>query len=204
MANTSRINGFRPVKHLNGAPYNGQANLYYVATASDEIYVGDVAKRGSAADSNGIPGADLCGATDQPIGVVVGIMDAGFTPVNKMTTGDLTLGFPYNQRIDASDTGRYILVADSPDLVFEVEAGNGTPAAADIGLNASHANGTRSSSVNVCPAYIDMGTEATTATLNFKLLGFSLKADNEVGANAKMLVSFNVHAYGSVGTVGIA
>ncbi len=38
MANTSSINGFRPVKHLNGSPYNGQANIYYVASAADEIF----------------------------------------------------------------------------------------------------------------------------------------------------------------------
>ena len=61
MANTSRINGFRPVKHTNGSPYNGQSNMYYVASAADEILVGDIAKLGGSADTNGIPSADLCG-----------------------------------------------------------------------------------------------------------------------------------------------
>ena len=45
MANTSRISGFRPVKHSTGAPYNGQANLYYFpSTDGTAAYVGDVVK----------------------------------------------------------------------------------------------------------------------------------------------------------------
>ena len=53
MANTSRINGFKVVKHLNGSPYNGQANLYYVASAADEILAGDVVKLSGSGDANG-------------------------------------------------------------------------------------------------------------------------------------------------------
>jgi len=202
MANTSRINGFRVVKHTNGSPFNGQANIYYVASAADEILVGDVVKLGGSADANGIPTADLCGATDVPVGIVIGVMHSKFDPVGKMTTGSVALDVPAVTQIAASGAG-YILVADSPDIVMEVEASNGTPAATDIGLNASHANGTRTSSTRTSPAYIDFGTEATTSTLNFRLLGFVQRVDNEIGASAKMLVGFNVHQFNSVGTTGI-
>ena len=45
MANTSQINGFKPVKHLNGSPYNGQANLYEVpSTEAVPVFVGDLVK----------------------------------------------------------------------------------------------------------------------------------------------------------------
>ncbi len=202
MANTSRIKGFTVVKHTNGSPYNGQANIYYVSSAADEILAGDVVKLGGSADANGIPTADLCGATDVPVGIVLGIMQSKFDPVGKMTTGSVSLDLPAAAQIAASGSG-YILVADSPDIVCEVEASNGTPAAANIGLNISHANGSRTSSTVVSPAYIDFGTEATTSTLNFRLLGFVQRPDNEIGASAKMLVGFNVHQYGSVGTTGI-
>lgn len=202
MANTSRINGFRPVKHTNGSPYNGQANLYYVASAADEILVGDVVKISGSADANGIQGADLCGASDVPVGVVVGIMHSKFDPVGKMTTGAVSLDLPAQTQIAASGSG-YILVADSPDVVMEAEASNGTPQATDIGLNISHANGSRTSSTVTSPAYLDFGTEATTSTLNFRLIGFSQKIDNEVGASAKMLCMFNVHQFNGVGTTGI-
>ena len=202
MANVSKINGFRPVKHLNGSPYNGQSNLYYVASAADEILVGDVIKLSGSADANGIPGADLCGATDVPIGVVVGVLHSKFDPVGGMTTGAVSLDLPAQAQIAASGSG-YILVADSPDLILEAEAANGTPAVTDIGLNISHANGARTSATVTSPAYLDFGTEATTSTLNFNLRGFVQTPKNEVGASAKMLVGFNVHQFKSVGTTGI-
>lgn len=202
MANTSRINGFRAVKHLNGSPYNGQANLYYVSSATDEILVGDPVKLAGSADANGIASVDIAGASDVCCGVVVGIMQSKFDPAGKMTTGAVSLDLPAAAQIAASGTG-YVLVADSPDVVFEVETSNGTPAVENIGLNASHALGARTAATVTSPATIDMGTEAATSTLNFKLLGFSQKVGNEVGASAKMLVMFNVHQFGSVGTTGL-
>ena len=202
MANTSRISGFKVVKHTNGSPYNGQANIYYVSSAADEILAGDIVKLGGSADANGIPTADLAAATDVPVGVVVGIMQSKFDPVGKMTTGAVSLDLPAAAQIAASGSG-YILVADSPDIVLEGETSNGTPAAADIGLNVKHANAARTSSTVTSPATIDIGTIATTSTLNFRLLGFVQRPGNEIGASAKMLVGFNVHQFGSVGTTGV-
>jgi len=192
MANTSRVNGLRVVKHLNGSPYNGQANIYYVASAGDEILVGDPVKIGGAADANGIPGADLCGVSDVPLGVVVGVYHSKFDPAGKMNSGSTALDLPAATQIAASGTG-YILVADSPDVVMEAETSNGTIALADI------TSATTSSTVT-----IDAGTEATTSTLNFRLLGFVQRPDNEFpAASARVLVGFNRHQFGSVGTTGI-
>lgn len=207
MANTSRINGFRPVKHLNGSPYNGQANIYYVASAADELFAGDVVKLSGSADANGIPGADLAAASDVPIGIVVGVLHSKFDPVGKMTTGSTALDLPAAAQIAASGAG-YILVADSPDIIMEVEADtSATPAAADVGLNASHivlANSlTRTSATTTSTAAINTTTKATTSTLNFQILGFAQKVDNEIGASARLHVRFNRHQFMSVGTTGI-
>lgn len=202
MANTSRISGFRPVKSLNGAPYNGQANLYYVASATDEILVGDIVKLGGSADANGIPTADLCGAIDVPLGVVVGIVNPKLDPAGKMSTGSITLDLPATTQIAAAAAG-YILVCDDPNVIMEAEASNGTPTANDVGLNISHANGARTSATVTSPAYLDFGTEAITSTLNFRLVGFVQRVDNEIGASAKMLCGFNVHQFKSVGNTGI-
>lgn len=202
MANTSKINGFRPVKHLNGSPYNGQANLYYVASAADEILVGDLVKLSGSGDTNGIPGADLCGVTDVPIGVVVGIKHSKFDPVGGLTTGAVSLDIPAQAQIAASGSG-YIMVADSPDILLEVEASNGTPAATDIGLNVKHANGARTAATVTSPAYLDVGTLTTASLTNLAVYGFSPLVNNEVGASAKMLARFNVHQFKSVGTNGV-
>lgn len=201
MANTSRINGFRVVKTQSGNNV-GVANLYYVASAADEILAGDIVKLGGTADANGIPTADLCGATDVPIGVVVAVLHSKFDPNGNMTTGSVSLDLPAVTQIAASGSG-YILVNDDPHVIMEVEASNGTPAVTDIGLNASHANGTRTASTITSPAYLDFGTEATTSTLNFEILGLARRPDNEMGASAKLLVRFNRHQYNSVGTTGI-
>lgn len=203
MANTSRINGFRPVKHLNGSPYNGQANVYYVASAGDEILVGDPVKLAGSSDAYGYPTADLSGITDVACGIVVGVMHSKWTPAGIMTTGSTALDLPAEAQIAASGAG-YILVADSPDIVFEVETSNGTCAAADIGLNVTPALAARTSATVTSPATVDMGTESTTSTLMFKLLGFSQKVGNEPAvASAKVLVMFNAHQFGSVGTTGL-
>jgi hypothetical protein len=202
MANTSRISGFRVVGNLSGGAATGQVHLYNVVSAADEILVGDIVKLGGTATASGVPTADLCGATDVPIGVVVAIVNPKLDQDGKITTGSITLDLPAATQIAASGTG-FILVADDPDVIMEVEASNGTPAATDFGLNASHANGTRTSSTTTSPAYLDFGTEATTSTLNFQILGMPRRADNEIGASMKLLVRFNVHQYKSVGTTGI-
>ncbi len=137
-----------------------------------------------------------------PVGVVVGIVNPKLDPDGKMTAGSIALDVPTVNQIAASGSG-YILVVDDPGVVMEVEASNGTPAATDVGLNASHANGTRDATTRTSPAYLDFGTEATTNTLNFQILGLVRRADNEMGASAKLLVRFNVHqkkaATGSTG-----
>lgn len=204
MANTSRINGFRVVKNI-GMGNNSQTNVYYVASAADEILVGDIVKHGGSADANGIATADLAGPTDVPIGVVVAILHSKFDPVGKMTTGSTALDVPAVTQIAVSGAG-YILVNDSPDVILEVEAGTGGTALAvtDIGANVKHANGTRTSATTTSPAVIDTAvTPATTSTYMFQLLGFVQRVGNEIGASARVLVRFNVHQYNSVGTTGI-
>lgn len=201
MANTSRINGFTVIG-TNGGGNNGKVSVYYVASAADEILRGDVIKLGGSADANGIPTADLCGAGDVPVGICVGILPNKFDPAGNMTSGSMLLDLPLTTQIAASGSG-YILVADDPHIEMEVEASNGTPAVTDIGLNASHANGARTSATVTSPAYLDFGTEATTSTLNFQILGLVRRVDNEMGASARLRVRFNRHQYNTVGTTGI-
>lgn len=192
MANTSRINGFRPVMHLNGSPYNGQARKYFIP-ASDvtAVYVGDIVKLAGSADTDGTCATvALAAASDVPVGVVVAI---------ERNAADLSISGLYR----AASTARYVWVADSPDLILEAETSNGTAAAANVGLNVSHAVGTPTAATATSGAYINMGTAAVTSTLNFRILGFVSRPDNEVAASAKLLVGFNVHQFGSVGTTGL-
>lgn len=206
MANTSKINGFRVVKHLNGSPYNGQANIYYVASAGDEMFVGDVVKLAGSADANGIATVDLAAATDIPVGVIIGIMHSKFDPNGKMNSGSTALDSGATTPGIAVSGAAYVLVADSPDIVIEGEVNTaGTAwAATDIGSNMKHALGTRTTTTSVSPLAFDSAVApTTTSTFMYQLLGFVKAPNNEIGASARVLARFNVHQYGSLGTTGL-
>lgn len=194
MANVSRINGFRPVKTKQGAPWNGMANLYFIPSSDGTaVYIGDCVKLAGDASTDGTaPTVQLAAAGDAIVGIVV-----GFLP----NPDNLNVGGTYR----LASTDRYVWVCDNPDIVLEAETSNGTPATADVGLNVNHATGTPSTTFARSGAYIDMGTKATTSSgKTFKLLGFTPRVNNEVGASAKMLVSINLHQHvtGGVSTGG--
>ena len=203
MANTSRIQGFRPVKHISGAPYNGQANLYYISSAAANIGIGDlVVTNGSASPAGVATVTGVTAGSTAAVGVIVGIVNSKFDPVaGAMSAGSVSLDTP---QYVASGGSAYVLVADDPDLVFEAETSNGTPAVADVGLNASHAATAFDTTRGISQQTIDMGTKATTAALTLKILGFVVRPDNEIGASAKMHVVINNHQLkGSTGTAGV-
>ena len=69
MASVSRINGFRPVKHINGSAWNGQSEVCFMASGdSTVVMVGDAVKlAGDARAATGVPTVTRSGATDVPL-----------------------------------------------------------------------------------------------------------------------------------------
>lgn len=212
MANTSKINGFRPVKHVTGAPYNGQANIYGVASGdSTALFVGDVVKLAADGNAAGIQyvtaHASGTAGTGQPaLGVVVGIINTKLDPVDgRMSAGSISLDTPVYR---PGSVEQYVLVADSPDLIYEVEATAAGSAysfaVADIGQNANIFAGSGSTSTGNSAHSLNMSDKGTAATLPFKIVGVSKKIGNEVTGNyTKVLVQINNHQFKSVGTVGV-
>ena len=210
MANTSRVNGFKPVKHLNGAPYNGQANLYEVpAGETVPVFVGDLVKLSDSAATSLYPAVEaVVGASAQisagPIlGAVVGIVNSKFDPVaGALSTGSISLDTPVYR---PASTKQFVLVADNTDLVFEAEA-DASVAATSIGLNVgvgatAHTNPLLT---GASPMYVYSTTAPdTTSTRPLQILGIVNRPDNEIGANSKVLVRINVQSYGSVGVAGV-
>ena len=212
MANTSKINGFRPVKHVTGAPYNGQANIYGVSSGdSTALFVGDVVKLAADGNAAGIQyvtahAAGTAGTGQPALGVVVGIINTKLDPVEgRMSAGSISLDTPVYR---PGSVEQYVLVADSPDLIFEVEATAAGSAysfaVADVGQNANIFAGSGSTSTGNSAHSLNMSDKGTAATLPFKIVGVSKKIDNEVTGNyTKVLVQINNHQYKSVGTVGV-
>jgi hypothetical protein len=197
MANAIRPSGLWPVKHLNGSPWNGQANVYYIAPADTNAYaIGDPVVSSGNGDSNGIPGITLAAATGALRGVIVGI---GTTPS--------LIANPHNLDQTIRPSGAqaisyYALVVDSPDTIFQVqEPGTGTAlTSAAIGFNINLVVGTNNGYVSGWTLSNTGG--ATTSTLQMKLLGLAQIQNNAFGNGATWLATINNHEL-SAGTTGV-
>ena len=210
MANISKINGFRAVKHVTGAPYNGQANIYATAAADGTaIFVGDPGKITSDANAQGVQIVTKATAGAAVLGICVGVINPKLDPVaGTITTGSIALDTPQYR---AASTAQYILVCDSTDVIYEVEAATGANAAysfavADVGLNADATTVAGSTTTGTSGAALNMAGAATTATLQFKIIGVVQRPDNEITGNyTKVLVKINnAQLSAGTGTAGVA
>jgi hypothetical protein len=201
MASVSRANGFRPVKTVLGAAYNGQSNVYFVpSTDSTVIMVGDAVKlAGDARAATGAPTVTRSGATDVPVGIVVGILFTGVGDTTNMPPVS-DLNTPVYRR---ASTDRYLLVCDDPNVVYEVQyAGTSVAAAtitANVGLNGQFTTTAGSTASGASGMQLDSSGLATTATLPLKIVGFANRPDNIPG---DVYFSYFVKLNGSTNSSG--
>lgn len=192
MANVAAPIGLRPVGTVSGAPYTGAARIYSVAAGdASAIFIGDAVKiAGTTQIVNGSPYSDVVIAAtgDVLVGVVIGVLPA--------TRDSLTYR--------AASTQRLLLVADDPNLLFEISQGSGgTPLTAnDVGLNANLSVVAGSTVTGYSASVIDNATEATTNTLDLKIVSIVDRADNDIGsavgtgaASSHFLVRINRHLF---------
>ena len=212
MPNTSRISGFRPVKHVTGSAYTGQGNIYAVQAAdATALFVGDPVALDGNANAAGIPSVTKAAAAGPVLGVVIGIVNAKLDPVTgAMTAGAIALDTP---QFRAASTAQYVLVEYAPDVIYEAEIVTGSNAAytylaADVGLNVSHTTVAGSTTTGTSAAAADFATKATTATLPFKFLGTVQRVDNESFSGTSTAVKglFKINAAtlgGGTGATGV-
>lgn len=183
MSSVSRLNGFRPVKTITGAPYNGQGELAFLpASDSSVVMVGDAVKLlGDARAATGVPTVTRVSAgTDIAYGIVVGILFTGVgDTINVPPVTDLNT--PVYRR---ASTDRYVLVCTDPNIVYEAQYLTTSVAAAtvtaNVGLNGSWdvtAGNTSTGSSGMSIAALS----ATTATLPLKVVGIPNRPDNIPG-----------------------
>lgn len=198
MANANRPAGLTPVNNILTGEYSGQARIYSIAQADGNAYaIGDPVKSSGDADAFGVAGVTLATAGAAARGVIVsagGLVRAGFfgDPTNLLTTV-----------IPATKTKvYYVAVVDDPNVIFEMQEINSGTAftSAEVGLNANWVAGANNGFVSGFT--IDNTTEATTATLNVKLLGLAQRSDNAYGLASKWLVLINSHEL-RAGTTGV-
>jgi hypothetical protein len=211
MANTSRINGFKPVKHLAGAPYNGQSTLYEVSSSdSNPVFVGDLVKLSTNASTSGVPCVQSVVAASSQItagpilGAVVGVLNAKMDPLDGlMTGGSIALDTPQYR---VASTKQFVLVADDPGLIYEAEA-DAAVTLANIGFNVGVGASAHTNPLitGASPMYVySTTTPDATSTRPLQIVGQVKRADNETAAAFnKVLVRINVHSFGSVGVAGV-
>lgn len=212
MANPNRVAGLSPVAYLNGSMYDGKGRMYAIPT-SDSTYnyfVGDVV----SLVGGGTAGGDT--ATGLPI---VALTAAGSTAVGVITAiGVNPKGGPYINPNDLSKVYApitktvtyYALVADDPNIIFEVqEGGTGTnlTAGTACGRNSNLLLGASATTAAVTTfvsgtTLDNTAAPTTTSTLNFKILSFAQRSDNAFsttpatgGAYQKWWVLLNNHSY---------
>ena len=187
MANIDAPRGFKPVRYVSGAPYNGSVNIYSTAAGdATAIYVGDpvtIAASGTAQVVNGDTYADVDQAATGNIvtGVVVSVLP------------DTRDSLVYR----AASTLRLLAVCDDPDVLFEIqEVSGGTALTANaIGLNADFVVASGSATTGFSGVELNNSGEASTNTLDVKLIGIVNRVDNAIGEHCKWLVRINRHRY---------
>lgn len=189
MANPNTPRGLVPKMHRNGAPYNGAVRKYYVPSTYDTaLYVGDpVIIVTASADANGIQtvARATAGATNYVLGPMVGIVGSDGIPVTRE-----------NGIFHPASTAGYILVADDPDLLFEIQEDGvgGAMAAGAAGRNADLIAGTAPNAAGFSGWMLDSNTVATGNTLQLRIVGPSERVDNVIAEDyAKWLVAINLH-----------
>lgn len=209
MANTDTPFGLRPIRHRNGAAYNGAANPYYIpASYATALFIGDAVVKTGTSNTTYVEAAS------------VGGFQPGTLPeINRATAGDgnritgVIVGFaalPSNleHKHNPASTERVALVCDDPDVIFEIQA-DGSVAATSAGLNAvliyTHAG---SAFTGMSGAELDTTSDAPAADASNQLLILRAanRADNDIAsANSKWEVLINQHTenQGTVGSLGI-
>lgn len=181
MANVDAPRGLTPRRMLNGSPY--VASIMEFATTTGDgtlIGIGDPVEALTSAqtiDGKVYPDAARAETGDVLVGVCVGV---------KPVTNDSTI---YRE----ASTQRILYVETGKDVVFEIQEVSGGTAltAGAIGLNADFVVSDASTTTGLSGVELDNTTEATTNTLDLKIVGLVPREDNEIGEHAKWEVMIN-------------
>lgn len=200
MTNSSTIAGLVPVGYLNGGAWTGKTRMYCIPSSDGNAFaIGDPLALAGSADSNGVATVTLAtvGAGNLVLGALVGMGGTVYGGHSGDPTSLNTIVIPATKT-----KAYYVLVADDPDIVYEIQEGTdgAALAAASVGLNFDLKSGTNNGFVSGWTLDNDSG--ATGATLQLKSLGLSQRRDNAFGTSAKWLVKINHHAF-RPGTAGV-
>lgn len=190
MANVDRPCGLKPVKHLDGSPWNGKYNIYSVsADDATAIYIGDLVTMDGTADATGkYPGVKQTTADDDTIvGVAIGF---GTTP--DLIANPDSLGTRYRP----ASVLRYVAVVDDPTVIYEIQedSAGGSIAITAVGNNADVVVGSGNTTTGMSGMELDSSDVGTTAG-DLRIMRVVNREDNALGDHCKWEVMINTHIY---------
>jgi hypothetical protein len=203
MANTDNAFGLKPVRYMSGAPYQGQSNAYFATGATGQIAPGDPVTLTGSTNTASFGGHEAgtlqqvslatAGDTNPIVGVCVSV-----APV---THESLTY------RVTSTD--RVIYVADSPDLIFHVQADDDADStdwsATESGLFANLASATADTAYGRSKWELDGSDNPDSDYSNQVFLkGLAPLPGNEFGPFSIWEVQINLHQYttGAISAAG--
>ena len=180
MANVNQPSGFTPVRYMSGQPYVGASRRFYKDATAGVIAVGDPVIRVTAS-SDPLGGPEIVRATTGS--AVTGVVVA----IEPVRTNLAQVGY-----LAAADIG-YVLVADDPRLLFEVqEGGNGTALAVTNIGNCINAITAIDGDTVIGRSKMQIDNNALSSGNTFRLEELVATPDNTVGQYAKWLVSISL------------
>ena len=181
MANSDTAFGLRPIMMADGSPYVAAVRAYAVpASDGTALMLGDPVKL--AGGNQVIDGVTYGTVARAATGDVIAGVVVGVKPVTQSST-------IYRE----ASVQRIVQIETGPNVIFEIqEVSGGTALTADaIGLNCDFVVAAGSTTTGMSGVELNNSGEATTNTLDLKIIGLVNRADNEVGEHAKWLVQIN-------------
>ena len=183
--------GFRPVKHLSGAPYNGSTmRCYGKAGYGTALYIGDPCESdGTGCPRGCCPSLVLQAAADAAeIGMII-------VSVEPNVNQPMTVHRP-------ASTERYINCVVDPDVVYMIQGDSGGTvigAITQVGSNAQYTQtaNAASAALGLSCAELDVSDSSVDASANLWIMGIVNRENhNPLALHADYLVLINTHVIG--------
>lgn len=195
MANTSRVVGLRPIRHLSGSPWNGALEVFYHSTAdANAIYKGGLVVTDVGLATPGTDPLETYGSVVTAADDDADILGVAWT---FGTTRQIAAQVNNLNAVNycPASTGMYIGCIVDPTVIYEIEDNGTTLTASQIGQNAdtsSNASGSATTGRSSC--VLDQDT-LTAGSATLRILRLVDRPDNVLGANAKWEVMINESIY---------
>lgn len=195
MSNIDRPNGAKVVGTLSGSPWEASVESFTLDATHTAIAVGDLVQMTSDGYldiyTSGTGFIGVCvGVQPVQLGVVAGKADNFLSGTEPTLTGTGA----FNVALNTIGT---ILVVTAPDVIIEMQEDGvgGALALADVGSNLAIISGGVNSSTGKSTMELDSSSSAATNSLPLRLMSLVQTPENELGTNARWLVTPANHFY---------